>query len=125
MTTIPAAESSSVALEDVSVLELSVILENLSFEGLVEPFKKFGVTGRAIDRIGMSWTSLDETKIKRVVAKTFFEDHVVPWQSAGRIPRDLLEIIQPPTTSMKVFNSGTVSVNIYYNTSMRNNCHLG
>ena len=89
------------ALEDVSVQELSVILENLSFEGLVEPFKKYGVTGRAISRIEsyQDVMDIDETKIKKVVARTFYEDHVVKWKKAGRIPRDLLQPFQSPIPS--------------------------
>ena len=89
------------ALEDVSVQELSTILENLSFEGLVEPFKKYGVTGKAISRIEsyQDVMDIDETKIKKVVARTFYEDHVVPWKKAGRIPRDLLQPFQSPLTS--------------------------
>jgi len=99
-----------VALEDVSVQELSVILENLSFEGLVEPFKKYGVTGRAVSRIEsyQDVMDIDETKIKKVVARTFYEDHVVPWQKAGRIPIDLLQPAMAPSTfSLKV---GTCSL---------------
>ena len=76
------------ALEDVSVLELSVILENLSFEGLVEPFQNNGVTGRAISRIESYQDVMEVGKgqISKLVAKTFYEDYVVKWQKAGRIP---------------------------------------
>ena len=93
------------ALEDVSVQELSVILENLSFKGLVEPFQNNGVTGRAISRIEsyQDVMDIDETKIRKVVARTFYEDHVVKWQKAGRIPRDLLKpILAATTSSLKV-----------------------
>ena len=93
------------ALEDVSVQELSTILENLSFEGLVESFQKYGVTGKAISRIEsyQDVMDIDETKIKKVVARTFYEDHVVPWQKAGRIPRDLLQpTLAVSTSSLKV-----------------------
>ena len=89
------------ALEDVSVQELSVILENLSFSSLVDSFQNNGVTGRAISRIEsyQDVMDIDETKIKKVVARTFYEDHVVKWKKAGRIPRDLLQPFQSPITS--------------------------
>ncbi len=89
------------ALEDITVEELSVILENLRFKGLVEPFQSNGVTGRAISRIEsyQDVMDIDETKIRKVVAKTFYEDHVVKWLKAGRIPRDLLQPFQTSTAS--------------------------
>ena len=93
------------ALEDVSVQELSVILENLSFEGLVEPFKKYGVTGRAVSRIESHKEVMEVGKgqISKFVARTFYEDHVVKWQKAGRIPRDLLQpALAANTSSLKV-----------------------
>ena len=93
------------ALEDVSVQELSVILENLSFEGLVEPFKKYGVTGKAVSRIESYQDVMEVGKgqISKFVARTFYEDHVVPWQKAGRIPRDLLQpTLAVSTSSLKV-----------------------
>ena len=98
--------SSSVALEDVSVRELSAILENLSFSSLVEPFQKNGVTGKAVSRIEsyQDVMDFDENKIRKVVARTFYEDHVVPWQKTGRIPRELLQPAAqtPPTSSLQV-----------------------
>ena len=89
--------------------ELSVVLQNLSFKGLVEPFQNNGVTGRAISRIEsyQDVMDIDETKIRKVVAKTFYEDHVVKWQKAGRIPRDLLQATTPTSTTsgLKVCSS--------------------
>ena len=81
------------ALEDVSVEQLSVVLENLSFSSLVEPFQKIGISGRAISRM-KSYKDVmlfDVDKIDEVFAETFFKNHVLEWQSTGRIPRDLLE----------------------------------
>eukprot|EP01035_Chromulina_nebulosa_P023066 gene23066-29888_t len=95
--------AATVALEDVSVQELSVILENLSFASLVEPFKKYGVSGRYISRI----TSYKDVmllagyKINEVVAETFFEDFVLEWQSTGRISTDLLRPSGAPSSSLK------------------------
>ena len=89
------------ALEDVSVEELSVVLENLSLSSLVEPFQKIGVSGRAISRI-KSYKDvmlLAGDKIDEVFAETFFKNHVLEWQSTGRIPRDLLE---PSASTSKV-----------------------
>ena len=93
------------ALEDITKQELSVILENLSFEGLVEPFKKYGVTGRAISRIESYQDVMDVGKgqISKFVARTFYEDHVVPWQKNGWIPRDLLRAtLASSATNVKV-----------------------
>jgi hypothetical protein len=85
-----------------------VILENLSFSSLVDSFQNNGVTGRAISRIEsyQDVMDIDETKIKRVVARTFYEDHVVPWKKAGRIPRDLLQpTLASTASSLKVGTS--------------------
>lgn len=94
--------TSSVALEDVTVRDLSVILGNLSFAALVDPFQRNGLGGRAISRIEsyQDVMDIDENKIKKVVARTFFEDHIVQWKSTGRIPKDLLQ--QTTTAPLKV-----------------------
>ena len=96
-------------MEDITVEELSVILENLRFKGLVEPFQNNGVTGRAISRIESYQDVMDVGKgqIRKFVARTFYEDHVVKWQKAGRIPRDLLQATTPTSTTsgLKVCSS--------------------
>jgi hypothetical protein len=81
-----------------------VILENLSFASLVEPFQMNGVSGKAISRIKSYREVMDmaRNKISKVVAETFFEDYVLDWQSTGRIPRDLLKPFRVPTSSLKV-----------------------
>ena len=93
------------ALEDVSVQELSVILENLSFASLVEPFRNNGVSGRDINRIKSyeDVVLLAGNEINEVVVVTFFDDFVLEWQSTGRIPRELLEPSRAPSSSLKVF----------------------
>ena len=88
--------------------ELSVILENLSFSSLVEPFEKNGVSGKTIDRMSSHRTIVDIGKgqINEVVAQTFYEDYLLEWKQAGGIPRDLLQPTLVPTTSLKVMSSG-------------------
>lgn len=79
-------------LKDVSVKDLGVILENLSFSSLVAPFQNNGVTGKALSRVEnyQDIMGIDETKIKKVIARTFYEDHLLQWQSTNTIPKDLL-----------------------------------
>ena len=107
------------ALGDVSVRDLSVILENLSFSSLVEPFQKNGVSGRAISRIEsyQDVMDIDESKIKKVVARTFYEDHVVPWQKTGGIPRDLLQPALASTFSGKVVVVNSTTTTAYTTTA--------
>eukprot|EP01036_Dinobryon_divergens_P034831 gene34831-45060_t len=83
----------NVALEDISIQELSVVLENLSFSSLVEPFQTLGMSGRLISRIEnyQDIMEIGKGKISKVVARTFYEDYVVQWQKSGRIPRNLLQ----------------------------------
>ena len=93
--------STSVELNKVLVGEVSVILQNLSFASLVEPFEKNGVSGKMISRIKSHQTIVDIGKgqINELVAETFYKDFVLEWQKAGRIPRDLLQQTLPSTTS--------------------------
>jgi hypothetical protein len=84
-----------------------VILENLSFSSLVEPFEKNGVSGKTIDRMSSHRTIVDIGKgqINEVVAQTFYEDYLLEWKQAGGIPRDLLQQTLVPTSSLKVMCS--------------------
>ena len=88
--------------------ELSVILENLSFSSLVEPFEKNGVSGKTIDRMSSHRTivNIGNGRIDEVVAQTFYEDYLLEWKQAGGIPRDLLQPTLVPTSSLKVMSSG-------------------
>ena len=98
--------SSSVALGEVTVRELAVVLGNLSFASLVEPFEKNGVSGKMVSRMKSHQTifNMGKGQIEEIVAETFYEDFVVEWQKTGRIPRDLLQPAAqtPPTSSLKV-----------------------
>jgi hypothetical protein len=93
-----------VALEDVSVQELSIILEKLSFFSLIEPFQKNAVSGKTIGRMKSQQVVVDIGKgqINEVVAETFYEDFVVGWKQAGRIPRELLQPTLAPTITSTV-----------------------
>ena len=70
-----------------------MILNNLSFPALVDPFQKNGVSGKAISRIKSYQSIMDIGKgqISEFVAETFFEDFVVEWKSTGLVPKDLLQ----------------------------------
>ena len=84
--------SSSISLTDVSVQEVSTILENLSFSTLVDPFRRNAISGKAINRFGSynDIVALDNAGITIVVAQTFFEDFVQKWKTSNEIPKDLL-----------------------------------
>ena len=73
-TSTPPSASSSKALAEVSVQEVSTILENLSFSTLVEPFRINGMSGKSINRFKSykDIMDLDNANIKEVVAATFF-----------------------------------------------------
>ena len=100
----PPAAASSVSLADVSVDEVSVILENLSFSTLVDPFRRNAISGRAINRFDsyVDIIDLDNVGIKKVVAQTFFEDYVQKWKASNAIPKDLLLQISTPNSNLKV-----------------------
>ena len=82
---------SFVPLKDVSIQDIAVILNNLNFSALVDPFLKNGVSGRAISRIKSHQSIMDigNGRISEFVAETFYEDFVVEWKSTG-VPKDLL-----------------------------------
>jgi hypothetical protein len=103
-TSTPSAASSSKALAEVSVLEVSTILENLSFSTLVEPFRRNGMSGKSIKRFKSykDIMDLDNANIKEIVAETFFEDYVQEWKSTGVIPKGLLQDISPTGFNLKV-----------------------
>jgi hypothetical protein len=83
---------SFVPLKDMSVQDTSVILKNLSFLSLIEPFRRNGVSGKAMNRIKSceDIMDFDYANIRRVVAETFFEDYLQEWKSTGLVPKDLL-----------------------------------
>ena len=93
----PPAAASSVSLADVSVDEVSVILENLRFSTLVDPFRRNGISGKSFNYID-SYTDimdLDKAGINKVVARTFYENYVVNWKAGNMIPKNLLLQISP------------------------------
>ena len=100
----PPAAASSVSLADVSVDEVSVILKNLSFSTLVDPFERNGISGKSINRFGShkDIMKLDKAGINEIVAKTFYEDYVVNWKAGNMIPKKLLLQISPTTSNLKV-----------------------
>lgn len=79
----------TVALKEITAYEVSVILENLSFSGLVVPFKSNGMNGRMINRIS-SYEDIMDFGICDIVAQTFYEDYVMEWQRTGSVPKILL-----------------------------------
>ena len=85
--------ASFVPLKDVSIQDISVILNNLNFSALVDPFLTNGVSGKAISRIKSYQSIMDIGKgqINEFVAETFYEDFVVEWKSTGLVPKDLLQ----------------------------------
>ena len=99
----PPAAASSVSLADVSVDEVSVILENLRFSTLVDPFRRNGISGESFNYID-SYTDimdLDKAGINKVVARTFYENYVVNWKASNSIPNNLLQI-SSTTSNLKV-----------------------
>ena len=100
----PSTVSSSISLTDVSVQEVSIILKNLSFSTLVDPFRRNAISGKSINRF-KSYNvimDLDKAGINEVVAQTFYDDYVQKWKSSNSIPRDLLQQISPTNLSLKV-----------------------
>ena len=91
-------------LKDVSIQDITVILNNLSFPALVEPFQKNGVSGKAISRMKshQNIINIGKGQIEEFVAETFFEDFVVEWKSTGLVPKGLLQDISPTGFSLKV-----------------------
>ena len=89
----PADVASFVPLKDVSIQDIVVILNNLSFPALVEPFQMNGMSGKAINRLKSHQSIVDigNGRISEVVAETFFEDFVVEWKSTGLVPKGLLQ----------------------------------
>jgi hypothetical protein len=83
--------ASFVPLKDVSIQDMAVILSNLNFSALVDPFLTNGVNGRAISRIKSHQSIVDigNGRICEFVAETFYEDFVVEWRLTG-VPQDLL-----------------------------------
>ena len=81
-----------------------MILNNLSFPALVEPFQKNGVSGKVISRMKshQNIISIGKGQIEEFVAETFFEDYVVEWKSTGLVPKGLLQDISPTGFSQKV-----------------------
>jgi hypothetical protein len=80
-----------VPLKDVTIQEIAVILNNLNFSALVDPFLTNGISGKAVSRIKSHQSIMDigNGRISKFVAETFFEDFVVEWKSTG-VPKDLL-----------------------------------
>jgi hypothetical protein len=114
-TSTPSAASSSKALADVSVREVSTILENLSFSTLVEPFRINGVSGLAISRMKshQNIINIGKGQIEEFVAETFFEDYVQKWKSTGLVPKGLLQDISPTGFNLKVYMyHNYISVNL-------------
>jgi len=112
----PPAAASSVSLADVSVDEVSVILENLSFSTLVDPFRRNGISGESFNYID-SYTDiidLDKAGISEVVAQTFYEDYVKNWKARNAIPKNLLLQISPTTSNLKVCMQYVCMVNYAY-----------
>jgi hypothetical protein len=96
--------ASFVPLKDVSIQDITVIRNNLSFPALVEPFQKNGVSGKAISRMKshQNIINIGNGRIEEFVAETFFEDFVVEWKSTGLVPKGLLQDISPTGLSLKV-----------------------
>lgn len=97
------------ALKDISIQEISSIVANLSFPALVDPFRKNGVSGKAIARISSYQDIMDITnnQISKVVAETFFEDYVLEWKTSGLVPKELLNrssntVLRPPIASESI-----------------------
>jgi hypothetical protein len=91
--------------------ELSIILENLSFLTLVEPFRMNAVSGRSIGRVTsyQEIMDIDKVHISKVVAETFYEDHVLEWKATGLVPKQLLQpsvmnpvVVNPPVPVVRV-----------------------
>ena len=66
-------------LKDVFIHDITVILNNLNFSALVDPFLTNGVSGKAISRIEsyQSIVDIGNGRISEFVAETFYEDFVV------------------------------------------------
>ena len=73
--------------------DLVVVLQNLSFASLVDPFLRNGVTGKALSRVGShnDIMNIDRDKISKVVAQSFYEDHVLEWKATVLVPKKLLQ----------------------------------
>lgn len=85
--------NASVPLREISVQDLVVVLQNLSFASLVNPFLRNGVTGKAQTRVGShnDIMNIDRDKISKVVAQSFYEDHVLEWKATGLVLKKLLQ----------------------------------
>ncbi len=84
--------------------EVSVILENLRFSTLVDPFRRNGISGESFNYIDSynDIMDLDKAGINKVVARTFYEKYVMNWKASNSIPKNLLLQISPTTSSLKV-----------------------
>ena len=95
--------------------EVSVILENLSFSTLVDPFRRNGISGKSFNYID-SYTDimgLDKAGINKVVARTFYENYVLNWKASNSIPKKLLLQISSTTSNLKVCMSVRMFVCAY------------
>ena len=79
------------SLSDVSVQEVSAILENLSFSILVDPFQMNGISGMSFNFIDY-YTDIIKAGNINVVAQTFYEKYVKNWKANNVISKDLLRI---------------------------------
>jgi hypothetical protein len=86
------------------VEEVSVILENLSFSTLVDPFRRNGISGKSINRFRSheDIMGLDKAGINEIVALTFFEDYVINWKAGNKILNNLVLKISPTNSNLKV-----------------------
>ena len=86
----PMMPASAVPLAEVSVQNISTILENLGFSSLVAPFKEIGVDGRMISEMKSFFAEVVLGHEVSTAFKAFFEGHVLHWQRSGMIPIELL-----------------------------------
>jgi hypothetical protein len=93
-----------VSLKDVSVQDVSVILDTLKFLTLVEPFRRNAISGKAINRMRSyeDIMDLDNASIRRDEAESFFDTFVQEWKSTGLIPQDLLRQSSVASSNVKV-----------------------
>ena len=86
--------------------ELSIVLSNLSFLDLIKPFERNAVSGETISSFTSYRDIIDIGRgtIEGLVARTFFEDFLISWQSTGLIPKVLLQptVLTPIANLLKV-----------------------
>jgi hypothetical protein len=102
--------------------EVSVILENLRFSTLVDPFRRNGISGKSINRFKSheDIMGLDKAGINEVVALTFYEDYVLNWKASKMIPNNLLLQISPTNTNLKVCMQYACMVDYAYSYALLN-----